>query len=156
VIKEIKGDLDGSGLKVGVVMAEFNDMITGQLKRGALDMLEKCGVNKKDVEIYKAPGSFEIPGLARRVVESDKFDGVICLGAVIRGETPHFDYVASEVTRGVGKLSYDSELPVVFGVITADTVEQAVNRAGVKVGNKGADAAQALVRQASVYRELEN
>ncbi len=154
MVRTVGGSYDGSGMSVAIVLAEFNDMLTGQLEKGAIDSLKKSGVAEADITVYRAPGSFEIPALARKVVETDRYDGVICLGAVVRGETPHFEYVSSEVTRGVGKLSYDAEIPVVFGVITAGTVEQAINRAGVKAGNKGAEAAQALVRLAAVYRSL--
>ncbi len=154
MVKLIKGSFDGSGMSVAIVLSEFNEMITGQLKKGAIDALTKAGVDEEAITVYQTPGSFELPALARKVVETGRYDGVVCLGAVIRGETPHFDYVASEVTRGIGNLNYRSEIPVVFGVITASTVDQAVDRAGVKAGNKGAEAALALVQQAAVYRNL--
>ncbi len=154
MVEEIKGTYEGSDLTVGIVLAEFNDFITGQLKRGTIETLEKCGVDPEAITICRSPGSFEIPGLARKMAATGKYDGIICLGAVVRGETAHFEYVSSEVTRGVGKLNYSSEIPVVFGVITADTLEQAVDRAGVKAGNKGAEAARALVQQTAVYQSL--
>ncbi|MFP4686579.1 MAG: 6,7-dimethyl-8-ribityllumazine synthase [bacterium] len=154
MVQRIKGGFDGSGLSVGIVVAEFNDFITSRLITGAIDALEKCGVKNGDITVYQVPGSFEIPAVARKVRDQGDKDGIICLGAVIRGETAHFDYVCSEVTRGVGQLSFESEIPVVYGIITADTVEQAVDRAGTKAGNKGAEAAQSLVQMVGVYRSI--
>lgn len=154
MVKEIKGSFDGSGLSVGIVVAEFNDFITEKLKTGAIDTLEKCGVDADQITVYQVPGSFEIPAAARKIRDKGNFDGIICLGAVIRGETAHFGYVSSEVTRGVGQLSFESDIPVVYGIITADTIEQAVDRAGVKAGNKGAEAAQSLVQMSSIYSSI--
>ncbi len=154
MVKEIKGSLDGQGLKIGIVLAEFNDFITTQLKRGAVDTLEKQGVKNEEITVCRVPGSFEIPGAARRLRDSGKFDGILCLGAVIRGETSHYEYVSSEVTRGVGQLSFESDIPLVFGIITADNLDQAVERAGVKAGNKGAEAARSLVQMINTYSQL--
>ncbi len=154
MVKEIKGTLEGQGLKIGIVLAEFNDFITTQLKRGAIDALEKHGVDNEEITICQVPGSFEIPGAARRLCEQGEFDGILCLGAVIRGETPHFEYVSSEVTRGVGELSFQSDIPVVFGIITADSLDQAVERAGVKAGNKGSEGARSLVQMINTYKQL--
>ncbi|MGM0381674.1 MAG: 6,7-dimethyl-8-ribityllumazine synthase [bacterium] len=154
MVKEIKGSLEGKGFKIGIVLAEFNDFITTQLKRGAIDTLEKHGVENEDISVYRVPGSFEIPGMARRLRDSNEFDGIICLGAVIRGETPHFDYVAGEVTRGVGQLSFESDIPVIYGVITTDNLDQAVERAGVKAGNKGSEASRSLIQMINTCRQV--
>jgi len=154
MVKEIKGSLDGQGLKIGIVLAEFNDFITTQLKRGAIDTLEKHGVKSDEITVYRVPGSFEIPAMARKLRDSDKFDGLLCLGAVIRGETAHFEYVSAEVTRGVGQLGFESDIPVGYGLITADNLDQAVERAGVKAGNKGSEAARSLVQMINTCDKL--
>lgn len=154
MVTEIKGKLAGEGLNIGIVLAEFNDFITTQLKRGAIDTLEKQGVENDEITVYRVPGSFEIPGMARKLRDDGSFDGLLCLGAVIRGETSHFEYVSSEVTRGIGQLSFESEIPVTYGIITADKLDQAIERAGVKAGNKGAEAARSLVQMINTYRKV--
>jgi 6,7-dimethyl-8-ribityllumazine synthase len=147
----VEGRLVGKGKKVAIVASRFNDFITARLVEGALDAFTRHGVSEGDVTVYKVPGAFEIPAVARKVAASARVDGVVCLGAVIRGSTPHFDYVASEVSKGVALLGLESAIPVVFGVLTTDTIEQAVERAGTKAGNKGFDAAMALIEMMDLY-----
>lgn len=150
----IEGNLIAEGKRFALVVSRFNSFITERLLEGALDALFRHGAKEEDLTVVRAPGSFEIPSVAKRVVFSQKYDGVICLGAVIRGATPHFDYVAAEVSKGVAALSMEANLPVTFGVITTDTIEQAIERAGTKAGNKGFDAAMAAVELANLYSEL--
>ncbi|MQL53587.1 6,7-dimethyl-8-ribityllumazine synthase [Desulfofundulus thermobenzoicus] len=152
--KVYEGHLVGQGLRFGLVVGRFNEFITNKLLTGALDALHRHGVADQDIEIAWVPGAFEIPLVARRMVALQRFDAVICLGAVIRGATPHFDYVAAEVAKGVAKVGLDTGVPTIFGVITADTIEQAIERAGTKAGNKGWDAAQAAIEMASLMRNL--
>ncbi len=152
--KQYEGHLQGEGLKVGIVVSRFNDFISGKLLAGAKDALFRHGVEKDDVEVAWVPGSFEIPLVAKKMANSGKYDGVICLGAVIRGETPHFDYVCAEVSKGVAKIGLETEKPVMFGVITTDTIEQAIERAGTKAGNKGFDAALGLLEMANLLQEF--
>ncbi|WP_423303059.1 6,7-dimethyl-8-ribityllumazine synthase [Deferribacter thermophilus] len=140
-MKILEGKYDGTGLKFAIVASRFNDFIVKSLVAGAVDALVRHNVKEEDIVVFKAPGAFEIPLLAKKVAKTKKFDAVIALGAVIRGGTPHFDYVASEVAKGVARASYDTEVPVIFGVLTTDTIEQAIERAGTKAGNKGAEAA---------------
>ncbi len=147
----VEGRLVGKGKKVAIVASRFNDFITARLVEGALDAFTRHGVSEGDVTVYKVPGAFEIPAVARKVAASARVDGVVCLGAVIRGSTPHFDYVASEVSKGVALLGLESAIPVVFGVLTTDTLEPAVERAGTKAGNKGFDAAMALIEMMDLY-----
>jgi 6,7-dimethyl-8-ribityllumazine synthase len=135
-------------------VGRFNEFITNKLYSGALDALKRHGVNDQDVEVAWVPGAFEIPMVARRMISLQRFDAVICLGAVIRGATPHFDYVASEVSKGVAKIGLDSGVPAIFGVITADTIEQAIERAGTKAGNKGWDAAVTAIEMANLSRAI--
>ena len=150
----IQGDLSGKGLKIGIVAARFNDFITSRLLEGALDGLQRHGVAENDIEIVKVPGSYEIPLAAKRLAQAKKYNAVICLGAVIRGATPHFEYVSAEVSKGVAAVSMESGLPVIFGVLTTDTIEQAIERAGTKSGNKGWDAALAAIEMANVMRQI--
>jgi 6,7-dimethyl-8-ribityllumazine synthase len=152
--KTIEGKLDASGLKTAVVASRFNDFITTKLIEGAVDCLVRHGCAQKDITVIRVPGSFEIPIAAARAAGSGKFDGVICVGALIRGQTPHFDYIASEVTKGIAQVSLDTGVPVTFGVITADTLEQAVDRAGAKAGNKGFEAAQSAIEMADLLRQI--
>lgn len=152
--KIIQGDLSGKGLRVGIVAARFNDFITARLLDGALDGLQRHGVAENDIEIVKVPGSYEIPLAAKMMAQTKKFHTVICLGAVIRGATPHFEYVSAEVSKGVAAVSIDSGVPVIFGVLTTDTIEQAVERAGTKSGNKGWDAAISAIEMANVMKQL--
>ncbi|MDR9757447.1 MAG: 6,7-dimethyl-8-ribityllumazine synthase [Thermacetogeniaceae bacterium] len=148
-----EGKLLGEGLRLGIVVSRFNEFITNKLLGGALDMLFRHGVSEDAVDVAWVPGAFEIPLTAQKMVERG-YDAVICLGAVIRGATPHFDYVASEVTKGIAQVSLASGVPVVYGLITADTLEQAIERAGTKAGNKGADAAVTALEMINLFREL--
>ena len=153
--KEIAGHLDATGLKFGIVVSRFNSLLTMKLLEGAVDCLKRHKAAENDIAVAFVPGSFEIPPAAARMVTSEKFDVVLCLGAVVRGDTPHFDYIANEASKGVAKLGLDSGIPVIYGLITADTLEQAIERAGTKAGNKGWDAAQAGIEMANLYREIE-
>jgi 6,7-dimethyl-8-ribityllumazine synthase len=152
--KIFEGDLQGKDLKIGIVVARFNEFITGKLLSGAKDALFRHGVAEEDVDIAWVPGSFEIPIAAQKMAGTKRYDAVICLGAVIRGATPHFEYIASEVTKGIAKVGLDFNIPVIFGVITADTLEQAIERAGTKSGNKGFDAAVGAIEMANVLRKI--
>lgn len=149
-----EGKLDATGLKPAIVLSRFNEFITGRLLSGALDCLRRNNCRDEDITVVWVPGSFEIPAVVRRLVEMKKFDTVICLGAVIRGATPHFDYVASEVSKGVAQVGMSAGIPVIYGVLTTDTIEQAVERAGTKSGNKGFDAAMSAIEMANLYRQL--
>ncbi len=149
-----EGDLIGTGLKIGIVVSRFNSFITTKLLDGALGALKQHGVNLDDVDIFWTPGSFEIPTTAKRLAESGRYDALICIGAVIRGATPHFDYVAGESAKGIAQVSFNTGLPVIYGVITTDTIEQAIERAGTKAGNKGAEAAVAAIEMANLYQQL--
>lgn len=148
-----EGKLLGQGLRLGIVVSRFNEFITNKLLSGALDMLFRHGVSEDAVDIAWVPGAFEIPLTAQKMVERG-YDAVICLGAVIRGATPHFDYVSSEVTKGIAQVGLASGIPVIYGLITADNLEQAIERAGTKAGNKGADAAVTALEMVNLYREL--
>lgn len=147
-----EGHLIGEGLKVGLVVGRFNEFITGKLLSGALDALKRHGVNDNDVDVAWVPGAYEIPVIAKKMVNLNKYDAVICLGAVIRGSTPHFDFVASEVSKGVAKISLESGVPVIFGVLTTDTIEQAIERAGTKAGNKGWEAAATAIEMSNLMK----
>ena len=151
-VKIHEGKFDGKGLSFAVVASRFNDFVTKSLIAGAVDALVRHNVAEKDIEVFKVPGAFEIPLMAKKVADSGKFDAVITLGAVIRGSTPHFDYVASEVSKGVAKASYDTGVPVIFGVLTTDSIDQAVERAGSKSGNKGAEAAMGALEVVNVIK----
>jgi 6,7-dimethyl-8-ribityllumazine synthase len=152
--KVIQGDLTAKGLKFGIVAARFNDFITARLLDGAMDALTRHGAAEGDIEVIKVPGSFEIPLAARVLAQSKKYNALICLGAVIRGATPHFEYVSAEVSKGVASASMESGLPVIFGVLTTDTIEQAIERAGTKSGNKGWDAALSAIEMANLMRQI--
>jgi len=154
VSKSYEGTLLGEGLKFGVVVSRFNEFITSRLLEGARDGLARHGVKEDDVEVAWTPGSFEIPLIAKRMAESGKYSAVICLGAVIRGGTPHFEYIAAEVTKGIAQVSLQADLPVVYGIITADTLEQAIERAGTKMGNAGFNAAVTAIEMANLTRSL--
>lgn len=151
---EFETNLSGEGKRIAIVVAEFNEMVTNGLLRGAKARLCALGVQKKDISIAKVPGAFEIPGVARRLVDTGSYDAVIALGAVIRGETSHYDAVVNGVTSGIAALSAEGKVPVLFGILTTDTVEQALNRAGLKAGNKGADVAQAAIQLANLYKMI--
>ena len=150
-----EGNLLGEGLRFGIVISRFNDFITHKLLDGALDALVRHGVRDQDVEIARVPGSFEIPLIAKKMAATGRYAGIICLGTVIRGATPHFEYIASEVAKGVAHVGLDTGVPVIFGVITADNLEQAIERAGTKAGNKGADAAVAAIEMANLIRAVD-
>lgn len=152
--KVFEGNLLGRGLRFGLVVGRFNEFITNKLLSGALDALKRHGVEDQDVEVAWVPGAFELPMVAARMVSLRRFDAVICLGAVIRGATPHFDYVAAEVSKGVAKVGLDSGVPTIFGVITADTIEQAIERAGTKAGNKGWDSAVTAIEMANLVKVI--
>lgn len=148
-----EGQLNGKGFRFAIVASRWNDFISSRLVEGALDALARLGVAEKAVAVYKVPGSFEIPLLALKVAGSKKFDAVICLGTIIRGQTPHFEYIANEVTRGISQAGMETGVPVVFGIITADNLDQAIDRAGVKLGNKGFEAATTAVELVNLYKE---
>ncbi|MBN1142216.1 MAG: 6,7-dimethyl-8-ribityllumazine synthase [Deltaproteobacteria bacterium] len=149
-----EGHLNGSGLRVALVVGRFNSFIAERLVEGALDGLLRHGVREEDVHIARVPGAFEIPLTARKMVETGRFDAVICLGAVIRGSTPHFDYVCAEVSKGIASVGLNGGLPVIFGVLTTDTIEQAIERAGTKSGNKGFDAALSAIEMANLFKSF--
>ena len=154
-MKTWEGSLVGQGLKIAIVCGRFNDMITNRLLDGALHALRRHGVKEEDVEVAWVPGAFEIPFMAKKMALSRRFDAVIALGAVIRGATPHFDYVAGEAAKGVAAASLESGVPVIFGILTTDTIEQAVERAGTKAGNKGWDAAVSAIEMANLNRSFQ-
>jgi len=149
----IEGNLDATGLKIGIVVSRFNVFITEHLLTGAINELISHGVNEDDIEVIRVPGAFEIPLAAKKICSRGK-DVIICLGAVIRGDTPHFDYVATEAARGVAAVSIETDIPIMFGVLTSDNIEQAEDRAGGKCGNKGVDAALAAIEIATLYKKL--
>ncbi|WP_210409010.1 6,7-dimethyl-8-ribityllumazine synthase [Halorhabdus rudnickae] len=153
-VTELEGELDASGREFGIVVSRFNDLITGKLLDGALDTLTRHGASEDDIDVARVPGSWEIPLTAQRMAESGDYDAVIALGAVIRGETPHFEYVSNEATKGVAKATLDTDVPIAFGVLTTDTTEQAVDRAGVKQGNKGSEAAESAIEMADLLTEF--
>lgn len=149
-----EGVMEGRGRRFAVVVARFNGVVTEQLLTGALSAFRRHGVADEDVEVGWTPGAFEIPLVARRLADSDQFDGIVCLGAIIRGETPHFDYIAAEVARGIGRVGLETGIPCIFGVLTTDTLEQALDRAGGKHGNKGWEAATAAIEMAGLLDSL--
>jgi len=150
-----EGNLVGSGLKIGIVVGRFNEFITSKLLSGAQDALKRHGVSESDVDLAWVPGAFEISLIAQKLANSNKYDAVITLGTVIRGSTPHFDYVCNEVAKGVSAINLKSGIPVIFGVLTTDSIEQAIERAGTKAGNKGWDAATAAIEMANLCRSIE-
>ncbi|MCC6327121.1 MAG: 6,7-dimethyl-8-ribityllumazine synthase [Acidobacteria bacterium] len=152
--KTHRGRLSAEGLRFAIVASRWNDFLTSKLVDGAVEGLEGLGAAEAEVEIFMVPGSFELPLTAKKLAESGEWDAVIALGVVIRGETPHFDYVAGEAAKGIGQVSMQSGVPVMFGVVTANTLEQAINRCGVKAGNKGYEAALSAVEVANLYREI--
>ncbi len=149
-----EGSLDASGLSFSIIVSRFNSFITEPLVSGAVDAIKRHGADESKIDLIKVPGAFEIPAVAGRVVASGKTDAVICLGAVIRGSTPHFDYVAAEVSKGVASIAAGAKIPVVFGVLTTDTIEQAVERAGTKMGNKGYEAAASAIEMANLFKSM--
>jgi 6,7-dimethyl-8-ribityllumazine synthase len=149
-----QGRLNAEGFRFALISSRWNNFLTARLVEGALDALERLGADEKAVELFKVPGSFEIPLLARQLAASGKFDAVVCLGTIIRGETPHFEYIAGEVTKGIAQAGMETGVPVVYGIVTADTLEQAIDRAGVKAGNKGFEAAMSAVELVNLYKEF--
>jgi 6,7-dimethyl-8-ribityllumazine synthase len=149
-----EGNLDGKGFRFAIVASRWNDFISSRLVEGAIDALDRLGADEKLVEVFKVPGAFEIPLLALTLAESERFDAIICVGTIIRGQTPHFEYIAGEVTRGIGEAGLQTGVPVVFGVVTADNLDQAIDRAGVKLGNKGFEAATTAVELVNLYKAV--
>ncbi len=153
-VKRFEGKLNAEGLRFALVASRFNNFFTDKLVEGAIDCLIRHGAVEEKISVSLVPGSFEIPYVASRVARSGNYDAVICLGAVIRGDTPHFDYIAAEVSKGIARLGMDTDVPVIFGVITADTLEQAIERAGTKAGNKGWDAALTAIEMVNLYKVI--
>jgi 6,7-dimethyl-8-ribityllumazine synthase len=151
----IEGEISAKGITVAIVVSRFNDFISQRLLDGALDALKRHGVSDDQITIVKVPGAFEIPVMAKKLSSDDRFDCVICLGAVIRGATPHFEYVSSQVARGIASVALESRIPIAFGIITSDTLEQAIERAGAKSGNKGWDAAVSAMEMVSLFKVLD-
>jgi 6,7-dimethyl-8-ribityllumazine synthase len=149
-----EGRLNAEGCRFAIVASRWNDFISSRLVEGALDAFERLGADEKLVEVYRVPGSFEIPLLALKLAGSGRFDAIVCIGTIIRGQTPHFEYIANEVARGIAHAGLETGVPVVFGMVTADTLDQAIDRAGVKLGNKGFEAATSAVELASLYKEV--
>jgi len=154
-MKIYQGKLKAEGLKLGLILSRFNQFLSQRLLEGALDALEKLGAEDGKIFIYKVPGSFEIPGVAKKLAQSGKVDGILCLGALIRGDTPHFDYLSAEVTKGLAQISMEDSIPVSYGIITVETIEQGIERSGSKAGNKGYDAAMALVETLNLIKNAE-
>lgn len=152
--KVIEGNLSAAGLKFGIVASRFNEFITSKLVDGAMDALKRHGANMAKVDVAWVPGAFEIPQVCQKMAKSNKYDAVICLGCVIKGDTPHFDYIAAEVSKGVAAVGLQSGIPVIFGVLTTDSIEQAVERAGTKAGNKGFEAASSAIEMADLFKNL--
>ncbi len=152
--RTFEGSLDGAGLRIGIVVSRFNDLVTERLLGGALDRLRRSNVPEETTDVCWVPGAFEVPRAAKEMASSGRYDGILALAAVIRGATPHFEVISSEISRGLAKVNLDGEVPVAFGVITADTIDQAIERAGTKHGNKGAQAAESLIETVNVLREL--
>ena len=153
-MKEIKGNLIAKAKKFAIIVSRFNEFISSKLLEGARDALTRHGAGENDITVLWVPGSFEIPPVAQKLARSKKYDAVICLGTVLRGDTPHFDYIANEAAKGIAKVAMDEKVPCVFGVITADTLEQAIERAGTKSGNKGRDAALSAIELANLYEKI--
>jgi 6,7-dimethyl-8-ribityllumazine synthase len=151
-MKIYQGKLQAAGLKIGIVLSRFNQFISERLLEGALDALHKTGAEEKDLAIYKVPGSFEIPVLAKKLARSGKVEGILCLGVLIRGDTPHFDFLSAEVTKGLAQIAMEDGIPVSYGILTVDTIEQGIERAGTKAGNKGYDAAFSLVETLNLLK----
>jgi 6,7-dimethyl-8-ribityllumazine synthase len=152
--KTLEGKLIAKGLKFGMVLSRFNNFIAERLLEGALDALKRTGAEEEDCAVARVPGAFEIPLAAKKMLKTGRYDAIICLGCVIRGATPHFEYIATEVTKGIAHLSLESEIPISFGVLITDTIEQAIERAGTKVGNKGFDAAMSAIEMANLMKEI--
>jgi len=153
-MRVVEGSLEGAGLRIAVLLSRFNEMIGDRLLEGAVSALGRRGVRARDLLVVKVPGAFELPVVARRLAKSGRYDAIVCLGAVVRGETPHFEYVAGEASRGIARVSYETGVPVLFGVLTTDSVEQAMDRAGGRHGNKGVEAAEGAIEMARLLRAL--
>ncbi len=154
MMRVFEGKLISEELKFGIVVGRFNEFIGSKLLSGALDALKRHGASNEDIDVAWVPGAFEIPLVAKKMAKTEKYDAIICLGAVIRGATPHFDYVSNEVTKGIANVSLDTELPIIFGILTTDTIEQAIERAGTKSGNKGYDAAITAIEMANLLKKI--
>src|SRR3989304_4333579 len=154
--KVMEGKLLAKGMKFGIAASRFNDFICGRLIEGAIDALTRAGAEEKDIAVYKVPGAFELPLTAKKLAKSGRFDAVICLGAVIRGATPHLEYISAEVSKGIASVGLETEVPVAFGVLTTDTIEQAIERAGTKAGNKGGESAVTAIERAPRPRQMES
>ncbi|MFP4548675.1 MAG: 6,7-dimethyl-8-ribityllumazine synthase [Fidelibacterota bacterium] len=152
--KVYEGQLIADGSKVAIVTSRFNDLVTKELKGGAIDCLKRHGAAEDDIDIFWVPGAFELPAVAKKIAATGKYDGIICIGAVIRGATPHFDMVANEATKGIAQVAMQADIPVVFGVLTTDSIEQALERAGTKAGNKGWDAALTAVEMMNLHKQI--
>ena len=148
-----QGKLQAKGLKIGIVLSRFNQFISDRLLEGALDALHKLGAEDTDLSIYKVPGSFEVPMVTKKLARERKVDGILCLGVLIRGDTPHFDFLSAEVTKGLAQISMDEEIPLAYGILTVETIEQGIERAGTKAGNKGYDAAFSLVETIQLMKQ---
>lgn len=154
MVEIIEGDQNARGLRFGIVVSRFNDFITGNLLTGALEALQKAGVDEPDIKILKVPGAFELPQAAKKLCSSGSFDAIVCLGAVIRGETPHFDYICAETSRGIGQAGLEFNVPVLFGVLTTENLDQAVARSSSGPSNKGCETAMAAIEMASLYKKI--
>lgn len=154
-MKRYEGKLDAGGVRIGIVVSRFNNFLTDKLLEGAIDCIIRHGGDDENIAVAYVPGSFELPYAAAKMAKSGKYDAVVCLGALVRGDTPHFDFIAAEATKGVAKIALDTDLPVIYGIITTDTLEQAIERSGTKAGNKGWQAAEAAIEMISLYRALQ-
>ena len=152
MVNIFEGELSGKGLRFGIIFSRFNQFISERLLEGAIDGLVRHGVKDNDIDIAKVPGAFEIPIMAKRMIETKKVNGVICLGTIIRGDTPHFEFIAAEVSKGVAAVAMEKDIPVIFGILTTDTIEQAIERAGTKGGNKGWDAALSALEMVNLFK----
>jgi 6,7-dimethyl-8-ribityllumazine synthase len=148
-----EGNLNAAGMRFGIIVSRFNDLLTAKLQEGAIDCLLRHKCEEEKIEVFKVPGSFEIPYVANHLAHSGNFDAIICLGALIRGHTPHFEYIAAEVSKGIANISLKTGLPIIYGVVTADTLEQGIERCGTKAGNRGWDAAMSAIEMVNLYRE---
>lgn len=155
-MRTFEGKFNGKGIKIGIVAGRFNEFITSKLVGGAVDVLKRNDVKEEDIHIAWVPGAFEIPLIAKKMINAGKYDAIITLGAVIKGSTPHFDYVCAEVSKGVAQISLQSEIPVIFGVLTTNNIEEAIERAGTKAGNKGSEAAFGAIEMINLIKEIEN
>jgi len=155
MVRVIRGKLDGTGMRFGIVVSQFNSLITERLQAGAIDALCRHGVREEDIDVVQVPGAFDIPLFAKKMAASSRYHALICLGAVIKGETPHFDYISAAMTQGIKEVSLTHGVPVTFGVLTTETVDQALDRAGAKLGNKGSEAALSAIEMVNALRELE-